>query len=380
MKRSGQGDHYERLEQREKERLPLDIRLRWDANCLAKTVSALPLRHSNGRKTFLSFARQASATRARVLVTLNLVTLAAAVAGMSGRSLRDLLDQETLARLFETRFDHLSGRTQWDICRTLWRVAWEFYGLDLQWLLRGGRRLRRAKPSPQREIDPDLRERVLEEARRLRAPLDIESPITLPVAVRLRTIAHMAMMAELAARISEVSLMASDQLREHDGLLLAMIDASHSKTGKGSRDPLSEFTTAAIREYIRLARPVLMAQDPGRAEGALWVTIHGLQAEAGTMAPALRRATRGLKPNGIASGDLRRAAVSQPGQTMLEQSTRLKHVFGSMTATRIYRRRDRGAAINLGARLSTTQVGDLIAFPPVVARKLTKEGRGRTKY
>ena len=92
------------------------------------------------------------------------------------------------------------------------------------------------------------------------------------------------------------------------------------------------------------------------------------------MACALRRDTKGLASNGVASGDVRRAAVSQVGQDFADQMQRLRHVFGSMTATTVYTRRIRAEALKESAALSTVQASDIVAFPPPLPRRVNWRG------
>ena len=73
MKRSGEGNQYERLEQRETERLHPCVRPLWDRACRSKVAPSLPFKHKNSRITYKSFARQAAASRSFTLAILNQV-------------------------------------------------------------------------------------------------------------------------------------------------------------------------------------------------------------------------------------------------------------------------------------------------------------------
>ena len=135
--------------------------------------------------------------------------------------------------MFRDQLAHLSGRRKWNICRTLWRLAWEFYKFDYGWLLVGGRRYRAAGDGKIRLIDPSLPGRMLEHASALIASVNQHEEIKLRGAVRLRTAAHMAVLAELASRLSETALMDIPQL-EWDGVDLYIITAQeHRQNPKG---------------------------------------------------------------------------------------------------------------------------------------------------
>ena len=378
MRRTGQGDYYARLVERETARLPKDVLPLWLKACGRRTASLLPL-PAHSRNTHKSFNAQSPATRSITLVVINKVVQTAKAAGYYQDGFRGLIDKQVLHSLFEGPWKDLSGWRKWNICRTLWRVAWELFGLDAPWLLQGGRRLRAAKPGVIRAVDPELPKKLLERAQQMVQAAALAT-IDVHAAVRLRTAAHIALIAELATRLSEIALVDLPQVAMVDGQIVIVTDPAHSKVRKSGREVVSRKAAAILKAYLDHGRPVLLARADGAAEDALWITVDGLKAEAATMAAALRRYTRDLCANGVASGDVRRSAVSLEGQSFEDQCRMLRHTFGSVTAAMVYRQRDLTKALELNAQCAMVRDADIPSFSQPVLRKAGSSGcRGGRK-
>lgn len=361
-KRSGPGNYFERLEKREAERLPGDIRSLWYAACSRRVTRPLPFKHSGGRSTFKSYNRQATSTRTITLRVLNQLAKLAQQLGRYTGGLRALLNQNTMHEFLEDHLTYLSGRRKWNICRTLWRVAWEFYEVDAGWLLVGGRRFRAEDDERYKRVDPTLPARMIERAARLKEEATAGTSVTVRAAIKLRTAAHMALQAVLGTRLSELALADLSQVAmDGDGLVI-ITKQEDSKMRISGRDPVFGPAATIVNAYISEGMPVLLKRGDGKARTALWITREGMKAESATMAAALRRETRCLMPKGVASGDVRSAAVSASGQSLADQGQALRHGYGSMTALVTYGKRDRAEAVAQAKRLSTVTTNDI---PPV---------------
>jgi integrase len=250
---------------------------------------------------------------------------------------------------------------------------WELYKVDAGWLLVGGRRYRRNGKSVRRDVDPDLIHRLSLLGKDLaEAAIAGARAGHLSAALRLRTAAHMCLAAELSSRLSEIALMLVGEIIDERGQMIALLDGEHSKTGADGRDPITPETAEIIRQYLLHARPVLLGPGVDGNGRGLWITQEGLDAEAGGMAAALRRATGALAPGGVSPNDIRSSALSQAGQTLPEKAQQARHVFGSMTAATVYAKRDRGAVLQKSIEQSTIKSGDL---PPA----MLPEPRGKVR-
>lgn len=363
-KRSGPGNYFERLERRETERLPKDIRLLWDAACSSRVTRKLPFKHAGSRSTFKNYNRQAASTRTMTLQVLNQLAKLAQQLGRYAGGLRALLNPDTMHEFFEGHLAYLSGRRKWNICRTLWRVAWEFYGIDAGWLLVGGRRFRAEDDGRHKHVDPTLPARMTERATLLIEEATAGTSVTVRMAIKLRTAAHMALQAVLGTRLSELALADLSQVAvDGDGLVI-ITKREDSKMRISGRDPVFGPAATIVKAYLSEGMPVLLKRGDGTARTALWITKEGLKAEAPTMAAALRRETRCLMPKGVACGDVRSAAVSAPGQSLADQGQALRHAFGSLTALVTYGKRDRAEAVAQAKQLSTVTTDDIPPLQP----------------
>ena len=130
------------------------------------------------------------------------------------------------------------------------------------------------------------------------------------------------------------------------GGMVIVTDSAHSKTRVNGRDPIFQTAARVVRSYLANGRPYLLARGNNAAGDALWITVDGVKAEAGGMAAAMRRLTRGLMKGGVASGDVRRAAASASGLSMAEMAKVLRHRPNSFLAVVNYAERDRARAVD----------------------------------
>jgi integrase len=378
MKRSGIGDYYTRLEARGTEKLDPELKLCWLNACSRKIVRALPFKHKAAHVTYLSLARQKPSSRTIPLLVLNELVAVATTRKIFTGDIRDVVDPIIMNSIFDKEWAHLKGRTRWNRCRALWRLMWELYEVDAGWLLIGGRRFRLKDDSVIHNIDPDLIHRLeqVAEAMAKDALAGVRSGDRAS-AVKLRTAAHMCLMAFLAGRLSEIALMKRSQMIEEGLRMIALVDGAHSKMGDHGRDPVKPEAAEIIRQYIEHARPLLLGPGVDGKDRALWITVDGLDAEAGGMAAALRQATLGLVPGGISASDIRRSALSQPGQTLEEKARKARHVRGSATAPINYAKRDRGSALRVSTDLSAIEPNDLPAAMLPEARSKARRAAER---
>ena len=164
MNRSGEGGFYERLEVRERKNLEDDIRPLWDAALSSKVVQLPPLSHVGFRNRIKSLSRQSPATRSRTLCLLNRFTRLVRGLGYYEEGFHGVLKPTVLHDILMNHTPHLRGYSKWNLCRMLWRVGWEFYKEDFDWILVGGRRCRAAGDEKNRAVDPDLPEKMIRHA------------------------------------------------------------------------------------------------------------------------------------------------------------------------------------------------------------------------
>lgn len=360
MKREGKGSYYERLESRQTDRLSPNTRLLWTVACTRKVMHKLPFKHPAARLTALSLSRQKPATRTMLLTPLVQLTSVLEGRDLCIDDLPLVVGPLLMHSIFEAEWKHLSGRTRWNRCRSLWRIMWELYKIDCGWLLDGGRRFRRKVDTERRDVDILLLARLTAVGGTMvKAAVSEACSGDRRAAIRLRTGAHMCLVAELGARLSELVLPLFSQVDDNGEKMILLTDAEHSKNGDHGRDPLSPGTAEIIRQYVQHGRPLLLGQGVDGTERGLWITQDGRDAEACCMAAALRRATVGLAPGGVSANDIRRSALSQPGQSLSDKAQQARHAMGSVTAATDYAKRDREAALQMSMRLSKIEVADL---------------------
>ncbi len=362
MERSGKGSFNERWEVRERLRLPDDLRAEWDEAVRRRILRPLPFKHLGAKNTAKALSRQAPATRATLLHRLNeLLVLAFSAGAPSG--LDGLLDPLVLHRIFEAAGAELGGNTKWGYCTALWRMTWELRQQSAEWILIGGRSYRAQDDGDVRPVDPGLPDQVRARARAMQAEINHVQHLSVPQAVRLRTAAHAVLAAELGARLSEIALAKMSQLSFTESGLVMLLDGAHSKVGVAGREAISSETAAALTDYVKRGRPVLLRADTDEPSRGLWISEDGFDAEAQMIAAAFGRAMRHVRPGGVCCTDLRRSLQSREGQTFAEMARQARHAPGSRTGVLVYAGRNRAQAIASGIALSHLREDDVLPFP-----------------
>ena len=198
----------------------------------------------------------------------------------------------------------------------------------------------------------------------MHAELPPGASLTMGQAIKLRSAAHATLQADLGARRSEVACPKLHELKFGPAGLVLLLDGAHSKVGANGREAICDATAALLEDYLRRGRPVLLGGGPDGPMRGLWITEDGLDAEGATMAAAFARAMKDLRPEGVCCTDLRRALLSQEGQSFEDMARRARHAPGSRTGPIVYTGRDRASAVASGIGLSTIGEDDVPSFAP----------------